>query len=321
VGAHDPSSQVVRNERSRHRVTWARLRTFLAVADTGSVRAAAVRLSVTESAVSAALAALQAELGTTLVERHGRGVRLTLSGQVYAGYARKILGLLEEGAAAAGQGSVPERGSLRLGSVTTAAEYLLPGLLASFRHRYPAVQITLEVGVRDHVHQLLADHRLDLVIGGRPPRGQAMVTRAMRRNALVVVAAPALRPDLTATPWLLREQGSGTLETTLALLDALEIRPPTLSVGSHGAVVASATLGLGLALVSQDAVARQLSVGELVAVPVRGTPLLRPWHAVTGRAPTATTRLFVSHLLDPSASGDLAFQATAAARRRRPVER
>jgi DNA-binding transcriptional LysR family regulator len=302
-------------------VTWARLRTFLAVADTGSVRAAASRLSVTESAVSAALAALQAELGAVLVERQGRGVRLTAAGQVYAGYARKILGLLEEGAAAASQGSVPEHGSLRLGAVTTAGEYLVPGLLASFRRGYPQVQVTLEVGVRDRVHELLADHRLDLVIGGRPPRGQAMVTRAMRRNSLVVVAAPTLSPDLAATPWLLREQGSGTRETTLALLDALEIRPPTLAVGSHGAVVASATLGLGLALVSQDAVARQLSAGELVAVPVRGTPLLRPWHAVTARVPTATTRLFVAHLLDPSAAGDLAFQPTSAGRRRKPVER
>ena len=139
-------------------MTWARLRTFVAVADTGSVRAAAARLSVTESAVSAALASLQVELGAALVERQGRGVRLTAAGQVYAGYARKILGLLEEGAAAAGRGSVAERGALRLGAVTTAAEYLLPGLLASFRRRFPDVQVTLEVGVRDRVQQLLADH-------------------------------------------------------------------------------------------------------------------------------------------------------------------
>ncbi len=302
-------------------VTLGRLRTFLAVADTGSVRAAATRLSVTESAVSAALAALQAELAAGLVERHGRGVRLTPAGQVYAGYARKVLGLLEEGAAAAGEGSVPERGSLRLGAVTTAGEYLLPGLLASFRRRYPDVRVTLEVGVRDRVHELLADHRLDLVIGGRPPTGQAMVTRAMRRNALVVVAAPSLRPDLAGTPWLLREPGSGTRETTLALLDTLEIRPPTLAVGSHGAVLASATLGLGLALVSQDAAARLLTAGELVTVPVKGTPLLRPWHAVTGRAPTPTTRLFVAHLLDPAAAGELAFQPTSTARRRTLAER
>jgi LysR family transcriptional regulator, low CO2-responsive transcriptional regulator len=290
-------------------MTWTRLRSFLAVVDTGSVRAAAQSLSVTESAVSAALAALQAELGAVLLERQGRGVRVTEAGAVYADYARQILGLLDEGAAAATQGADPERGLLRLGAVTTAGEYLLPGLLASFLERHPDVDVTLEVGVRDRVHELLATHRLDLVIAGRPPRGQGLVTRAMRRNSLVVVAAPGARTDRPDATWLLREPGSGTRATTLALLDTLEITPRTLSLGSHGAVVASATLGLGLALVSQDAVRRQLVDGALVLVPLRGTPLLRPWHAVTGPAPTATTRLFVAHLLDVEAAGDLAFQS------------
>lgn len=289
-------------------MTWARLRSFLAVAETGSVRSAAARLSVTESAVSAAVAALQTEVGADLLERHGRGVRLTEAGSVYAGYVRKILGLLDEAAAAAAVGSAPERGSLRLGAVTTAGDHLLPGLLASFRRRYPAVDVTLEVGVRDRVNDLLADHQLDLVIGGRPPQGRGLVTRATRPNALLVVAAPELRPDPGTTPWLLREQGSGTRETTLALLDSLEVRPPLLAVGSHGAVVASAVLGLGLALVSKDAVARHLAAGELVAVTIRGTPLSRPWHVATGHAPTATTRLFVGHLLDPDEAGDLAFR-------------
>jgi LysR family transcriptional regulator, low CO2-responsive transcriptional regulator len=298
-------------------MTWARLRSFLAVADTGSVRAAATSLSVTESAVSAALAALQTELGAVLVERQGRGLRLTDAGAVYADYARQILGLLDEGAAAATQGADPEQGSLRLGAVTTAGEYLVPGLLSSFLRLHGGVDVTLEVGTRDRVHELLATHQLDLVIAGRPPRGLGFVTRAMRRNSLVVVASPSVGADLPHTPWLLREPGSGTRATTLGLLDALEITPPKLALGSHGAVVASATLGLGLALVSQDAVRRQLASGELVRVPVAGTPLLRPWHAVTGRAPTATARLFAEHLLDQDEAGELAFQSPKASRARR----
>ncbi|HEY5032114.1 MAG TPA: LysR family transcriptional regulator, partial [Actinomycetes bacterium] len=169
-------------------MTWSRLRSFVAVADTGSVRAAAVGLSVTESAVSAALSALQGELGAVLVERQGRGLRLTEAGVTYADYARQILGLLDEGAAAATQGTDPERGTLRLGAVTTAGEYLLPGLLSSYLGCHPGVEVTLEVGVRDRVHELLTTHQLDLVIGGRPPRGRGLVTRAMRRNSLVVVA-------------------------------------------------------------------------------------------------------------------------------------
>ncbi|WP_131760043.1 helix-turn-helix domain-containing protein, partial [Actinomadura fibrosa] len=82
-------------------MTENRLRTLVALADTGSVRSAARELYVTESAVSAAVAALTRELGVPLVRRVGRGVRLTAAGAVYAGYARQVLGLLEEGRAAA----------------------------------------------------------------------------------------------------------------------------------------------------------------------------------------------------------------------------
>jgi DNA-binding transcriptional LysR family regulator len=66
--------------------TVARLRALVAVADCGSVREAARRLTVTESAVSAALAALAREVRVPLVERQGRGVRLTGPGRAYAGY-------------------------------------------------------------------------------------------------------------------------------------------------------------------------------------------------------------------------------------------
>ena len=63
----------------------------MAVAETGSVRSAAQRLVVTESAVSAAVAALTRDVGLPLLERQGRGLRLTASGRTYAGYARAIL--------------------------------------------------------------------------------------------------------------------------------------------------------------------------------------------------------------------------------------
>ncbi|MGH7187170.1 MAG: helix-turn-helix domain-containing protein, partial [Pseudomonadota bacterium] len=65
-------------------VTLGQLRTFLAVASTGSVRAAAQRLVVTQPAVSAALATLQREVGTALVTREGRGLRLTPSGVAFS---------------------------------------------------------------------------------------------------------------------------------------------------------------------------------------------------------------------------------------------
>ncbi|GAA3218362.1 LysR family transcriptional regulator [Actinocorallia longicatena] len=276
-------------------MTESRLRTLVALADTGSVRAAAERLYVTESAVSAAMTALAAELGVPLVRRRGRGIILTPAGQVYSGYARRILGLHGEARAAARGEHDPGRGRLRIAAVTTAAEQVLPEVLAAFRGHWPEVELTLEVGPSSRLWARLADHEADLVLGGRPPDPGATVL-ARRPNELIVVLAPHLDFDLRTTPWVLREPGSGTRVLTAAYLAEHAAAPPELVLGSNGAVVAGAAAGLAAALVSRDAVRGDLAAGRLREVPAPGTPMPRPWHAVTGAAPTATTRLFGAEL-------------------------
>jgi DNA-binding transcriptional LysR family regulator len=279
-------------------MTESRLRTLVALAATGSVRGAASRLTVTESAVSASIGALARELGVPLVEPVGRGLRLTASGVVYARYARRVLGLLDEGAAAAVQELDPERGRLRLAAVTTAGEHLLPALLVEFRRHHPRVALALEVAPSVQVWDLVSAHEVDLVIAGRPPSGVEAHVVATKPNELVVVAAPSVADafDWTSTPWLLREQGSATRTRVEAYLRSRHVAPPRLVLGSNGAVVAGAVAELGCALVSRDAIAELLSDGRLVTLPMPGTPLLRPWHAVAGMHSGASTTLFVEHL-------------------------
>ena len=278
--------------------TESRLRTLVALAVTGSVRGAAARLTVTESAVSASIAALARELGVPLVEPVGRGLRLTPSGTTYARYARRVLGLLDEGAAAAAQELDPERGRLRLAAVTTAGEHLLPTLLTRFRRRHPNVALVLDVAPSEQVWDLITSHETDLVIAGRPPAGVEARVVATKSNELIVVAAPAVAEvfDWASTPWLLREEGSGTRTTVEAYLKSQDVAPPRLVLGSNGAVVAGAVAELGASLVSRDAVADQLADGRLVEVPTPGTPLRRPWHAVAGVYSGAATWLFVRQL-------------------------
>ena len=295
-------------------MTLNQLRTFLAVAETGSVRAAAQDLVVTQAAVSASLAALQKSLGVALLEPDGRGLRLTAAGQAYTGYIRRVLGLLDEAGRAAEAAADPERGELRIGAVTTAAEQILPGLLSGFRTRYPRLGIRLEAGNRDRVRGLLDRHQVDLVLGGRPEPGWDVQVLAVRAHQLVVVAAPSLADTAGADPatpagqqlepwlarqaWLLREPGSGTRAATDALLTELDIAPLTLMVGSNGAIRESATVGLGVTLISREAVAAELADRRLVALPVPGTPLHRDWYLVAhpGPLPPAAARL-VTHVL------------------------
>lgn len=274
------------------------MRAFVALAEQGSVRGAAARLVVTESTVSAAVRALAEEVGVALIERDGRGIRLTAAGRRYAGYARRVLGLLEEGAVAARGEADPEHGRVRLAAVTTAGEHLLPDLLASFRRLHPDVGVEVDVAPSDRVWPMLAHHEVDVVVAGRPPAGSPARVRAVRDNTLTVVGAPDTGFAPATATWLLRESGSGIRTTLAALLDDLQVDPPRLVLGSHGATVAAARAGLGVTLVSREAVRRLLVEGTLVELPVPGTPLSRPWHAVTHPDATASTELFVAHLLD-----------------------
>ncbi|MBA3339269.1 MAG: LysR family transcriptional regulator [Geodermatophilaceae bacterium] len=280
-------------------MTLSRLMTFVTFAEEGSVVGAARRLVVSESAVSVAMSALSKDLGVALVERVGRGIELTAAGSTYVGYARRVLGLLEQGSAAARGVGAPGRGRLRLAAVPTAADQLIAPLLAAFSGEFPAVELRVDVGSSSEVWDLLGHHEVDLVLAGRPPKADSGRIAARRDNVLVVVVRPSILPsfDEGATTWLLRERGSGTRASLEALLASRDLDPPRMVLGSNGAVLAAAVAGLGAALVSADAVAVELASEQLVAVPVEGTPLVRPWHLVTGVTPTPATRLFVEHVL------------------------
>ncbi|WP_433580398.1 LysR family transcriptional regulator [Nocardia brasiliensis] len=283
-------------------VSAARMETFLVVARVSSIRRAAAQLHITEAAVSAAVAHIEKQLGAKLIAKSGRGIVLTEAGRVYAGYCRSILGLMKEAHAAVQQA---ETGRLRIGVVATAGEYVLLRPLASFRHRFPDIELSLSVHPRDVLFLELQHHETDLVIAGRPPRNTGLVIRARRPSRLVVVGTAGQRPRQAT--WLLRGRGSGTRDATLGLLEQLDLAPPTLTLGSHGAVLAAARAGLGVTLIHSDAVSQDLETAALHILPVTGTPMDRPWHAITTRTPTPTTRLFLDHLCDTAEVGGDAF--------------
>jgi DNA-binding transcriptional LysR family regulator len=292
-------------------VTLGQLRTFLAVAATGSVRAAAERLVVTQPAVSAALASLQQELGLALVAREGRGLRVTPAGETFAQYARRALGLLDEGIAAAAGAAEPERGRLRLAAVTSAGEHLAPALLSSFLARYPGVEASLEVGNGRRVWDLLAHHEADLAIGGRPPATATPLATRPHRLVVVAAARSAAKPakrrrtravsqaELAKANWLLREPGSGTRAAAEEFLGQLDLGPRVLTFGSNGAILESVRIGLGITLISRDAVEDALARGALEEWRYGPLPLERAWHlaVATGEPTAATHQIFLDHVL------------------------
>jgi len=213
------------------------------------------------------------------VERHGRGVRLTEAGEAFAPYAAELLGILEQGRDAAREAAHPEHSSIRLVAVNTAGEYLAPLLVQAYRTRHPGVRILLEVGNRATVAQRLESRRADLGIAGRPP-GSRLRGQPFLDNWLVVVGKEVPQ-DLAAVPWLLREEGSGTrLATERLLMDSGLAPAELLTLGSNGAIKQGLAVGMGVTLISRHAVSQELKAGQLAEIPLRGTPMRRPWYVL-----------------------------------------
>jgi len=142
----------------------ARLKILSEVAHRGSFSAAADALDYTQSAVSQQIAALEAEAGMTLLQRHPRGVSLTAAGQTLVGHAEGILARLESAEAALGAIAGLRGGRLRMASFPTAGATLMPLAIATFRARYPQVELTLAEGEPEQIAPRLRAGELDLAL-------------------------------------------------------------------------------------------------------------------------------------------------------------
>jgi LysR family transcriptional regulator, low CO2-responsive transcriptional regulator len=271
------------------------------------VTAAADELFVTQPSVSAAIAALERELGSKLLERDGRGLRPTPAGEAFAPYASHVLGLLEEGERAAREAASGGASTLRISAVTSAGDHVVPPLIRAFRDAHPELEIDLHIGNRREVFAGLLEHRADVAITGRVPDDDRLVGEAFAVNEIVLVTAPddplARRrwvavEELAGRPWLLREPGSGSRAMAEEWLRLRGLVPPVLTLGSNTAVREAARAGLGIGLVSRTSAALELRVGLLGTIRPRGGLPQRQWFVVrsTVGPPRAPADAFVAFL-------------------------
>ena len=294
-------------------ITLTQLTSFLAVVRGGSITVAADALFVTQPSVSAALAALNREVGVDLLERAGRSVRLSPAGTAFAPYAADVIGLLEKGREAAQQAADAGEGRLRIAAVTTAAESFVPPLMKAFGTRRPGLELMLDVGNRAAVLDAVLDHRADVGISGHPPTDERLEALPLSENEIVLIAAPddplvgtkpaAAAELLEGRTWLLREQASGTRALNERFLAAAGIEPRTLTLGSNGAIKQAARAGLGVSLISRASVEAELMSGWLGLIPLARPVATRRWWVL--RSAIGPLRPTVSEFMD-FASRDLA---------------
>ncbi len=184
----------------------ARLKVLKEVAYRGSFSSAADALSYTQSAISQQIAALEAETGMTLLERHPRGVSLTAAGQTLVGHAEGILARLDAAEAALSAIAGLRGGRLRMASFPTAGATLMPVAIAMFRARHPDVELTLAEGEPEEIVPRLRAGELDLALlfefDGEQPLGEDLArSRCCRTRCTSRCRASTASPRRPRCAW------------------------------------------------------------------------------------------------------------------------
>lgn len=252
-----------------------KLHIFLTIVRTGSFTRAAEQLYMTQPTVSQQLALLEAELGTALIERRPRRQALTAAGQALLPYAEQIQKLVEEARQAARTAAGLAERTLRLGVGHTLATYLLPDLLRRYREHYPDFTVTISVGNTSELLDAIAASTIDLGLIGTPAEHpELQLTPFMDDRLVVIVAADDIWASRTSIDLseiklrtlLTREPGSALHAAVERLLG---MHQNTIVLAETEAIKRCVEAGVGVALVQQIAVSREIAQGNLCALSLR----------------------------------------------------
>lgn len=258
------------------------LRTFKKVAGESSFTRAAKELGYVQSAVTAHVKALEADLGVRLFDRLGRSIVLTEAGRELLAYATKILDLTDSATAAVANDKKPS-GTLNISASESLCVYRLPPVLEEFGRRFPGVQVVFEPsrnGTLDHtLRRGLSEGAVDLAFiierEHTDPTGD-VVSEVLIQEPLALVAKPGhplseageVRPiDLAGESVLMAEKGCGFRAVFEEQMSRARIRPRSeIEFTSAEAIKRCVEAGMGVAVLAAVSVAEEISSGRLAAL-------------------------------------------------------
>lgn len=271
-------------------LTLRSLRVFEAAASASNFSRAAEVLGMSQSAVSQHIKALEQDVNGGLFDTQARPIELTDAGRELLRHARLILAQVNIATDSLASLQGQYRGQIHIGTVAPA-NYFVAKLIAGFKERFPEVRVRVTLGKRDQLLGMLAEHRLDMVIGGYPPGDSEIVAEAFARHPHCIVAAPhhplANRrridfDEIRNEPFIAREPGSSTRRYLEHLLQAqgLQIRI-NLELEGNETVKHAVMAGLGISFLSAHVFQIELQTGALKVLDVVDMPKWLDWCVLT----------------------------------------
>lgn len=288
-----------------------RLEVFYTVARRLSFTKAAHSLFITQPAVTKHINELEQQYNNKLFERKGNKIALTAAGELLLKHAETLFAIYRNIEFDLNALVNSDNGLLHLGASTTISSYVIAPLLAGFRKKFPAIQLHLISGNTEHIENALLNKEIELGIVEGKSKNQEIKYTEFIKDELVLVCGKnhplargkAINPDaLLHNPFVMREQGSGTLEVIEHALKGVGVKLAELKVEIQLASTESIKSYLmhsdALAFISIHALPKELQSGTLAVIEVNGLTIARNFYFIELQGKSdGLAQVFLKHAL------------------------
>ncbi len=279
-----------------------RLEVFLKVVEKKNFSKAAEELHMTQPAVSQYIRSLEETTGVKLLERTNKYVRLNKAGEIVYHHTLEIKELYAKMNHLLDDLTNKASGSIAIGASYTFGEYLLPRIIAEAKEQFPDIKPTVTIGNTATIAELVLSHQLDVgIVEGHFKDVMELKTEPFAKDRMVIIAQsdhplthhnkPIEMKELLEETWILRELGSGTREATENVFEQFSMFPQSImNFSSTQPIKAMVEAGMGISLLSEWAIQKELHYGDIKILNVKELPYTRDFSIVT-RSPFQTKAL------------------------------
>lgn len=287
-----------------------RLKVFFTVANRLSFTKAAKELFITQPAISKHIQELEEQYKIKFFERNGSKISLTNAGELLLKHTKNIFEVYREIDFDMSALINQQRGLLRLGASTTISQYIIPPLLARFHQKLQEIKVNLLNGNTEQIEKALLNKEIEIGIVEGQSKNQSIKYIEFLKDELVLVCSsknPLInkeqlsQEDLKSMRFVMREQGSGTLEVIEYALKPFEINLSHLTIemqlGSTESIKSYLMNSDCVAFISIHAIEKELKNNELVILDIDNLVIERFFYIITlqGKA-DALSELFIKNM-------------------------
>lgn len=261
---------------------------FIKVVEHKSFTRAAKDLYLTQPAITNQIRLLEEEYGIDLLDRSGREIIPTASGELFLNFAKRILDLYNQSKIELDQLNNLLRGTLVLGASTGPGEHILPKILGNFKAQHPQIEIVLRIAQTEEIIRQVLDRVLEAGIVGATVKNDTLAFEPFIKDDIIIICGPRHHlagkrkitfDSLLNEPFIIQQKGAGIrtmFEAGLAKHGlSLNDMNVYMELGLQESIKSAVEENFGLGIISRYAVRKELASGILVELKVQDLPVFR----------------------------------------------